>query len=79
MQVILYTKNNCSLCDEAKELLQLLQAKHPFELKEVNIYQDDALLEKYQIMIPVVEVNGKEIDSGIISLLTIEEALKEAH
>ncbi|WP_138418376.1 glutaredoxin family protein [Aquibacillus sediminis] len=67
-QVILYTKPNCPLCEDAKQLLMIIQQHASFELQEVDIYQDDALLEKYQLMIPVVHMGGKDIDYGQIDL-----------
>ncbi|MCT2536055.1 glutaredoxin family protein [Aquibacillus koreensis] len=73
--VILYTKVNCPLCEDAKQLLEFLQLDHPFELKEVDIYQNDDLLEKYQLMIPVVEIDGVEVDYGQVSIDHISKHL----
>ncbi|HDX9590021.1 TPA: glutaredoxin family protein [Bacillus pseudomycoides] len=66
MEVILYTKEECGLCQKAKKLLQELQDEYVFDLKEINIYEDEQLLEKYHLMIPVVEIEGKEVEYGII-------------
>lgn len=66
MEVILYSKRNCCLCEEAKVMLQELTSEYSLHIKEVDIYEDDALLEKYQVMIPVVEIDGKEVAHGII-------------
>ncbi|CAM4055821.1 glutaredoxin [Bacillus manliponensis] len=66
MDVVLYGKHDCCLCEEAKEVLQELTDEFSLHIKEVNIYEDDELLEKYQIMIPVVEIDGKEVAYGII-------------
>ncbi|MCP1125961.1 NrdH-redoxin [Bacillus pseudomycoides] len=66
MEVILYTKEECGLCQKAKQLLQELKTEYVFDLKEINIYEDEQLLEKYHLMIPVVEIEGKEVEYGII-------------
>lgn len=66
MEVILYTKEECGLCQKAKKLLQELQDEYVFDLKEINIYEDEQLLEKYHLMIPVVEMEGEEVEYGII-------------
>lgn len=66
MEVILYTKEECGLCQKAKKLLQELKTEYVFDLKEINIYEDEQLLEKYHLMIPVVEIEGKEVEYGII-------------
>lgn len=76
MDVVLYGKRNCCLCDDAKAMLNELADEFSFHIKEVNIYEDDALLEKYQIMIPVVEINGKEVAYGIIHKSVIIQHIK---
>ncbi|MBP3949965.1 glutaredoxin family protein [Bacillus suaedae] len=68
MQVItVYSKLDCPLCDKAIAKISTLQSEFTFKIKVVDIYQDDELLEKYQIMIPVVVSDGVEIDFGQIS------------
>jgi len=74
----LYSKTNCPLCDKAKQVLQELQKEFAFQIKEIDIYQDDALLEKYQLMIPVVEIDGEEVGFGIIQKDVIRKRLLEA-
>lgn len=74
-KVIFYTKIHCPLCDKAHKLLQDLQYEIPFTIETVDIYQDDVLLEKYGMMIPVIEVEGEEIDYGIISMEKVKKAL----
>ncbi|ADI28011.1 glutaredoxin 2 [Geobacillus sp. C56-T3] len=78
MHIRLYTKTNCPLCDKAKAVLAELQADDPFTMEEIDIYQDDALLEKYQLMIPVVELDGEEIGYGMIEKETIRKRLRQA-
>lgn len=66
MKVILYSKKDCGLCEKAKQVLQELQYAYSFTFEEIDIYEDEKLLEQYQIMIPVVEVDGKEAAYGNI-------------
>ncbi|MBA2875729.1 glutaredoxin family protein [Thermaerobacillus caldiproteolyticus] len=66
MVVNLYSKVDCPLCEKAKAVLQELQKEYDFQINEIDVYSDDALLEKYQLMIPVVEIDGEEIDYGMI-------------
>jgi thiol-disulfide isomerase/thioredoxin len=73
--LIFYTKIHCPLCDKAHKLLQELQTETLFTIEIVDIYNDDALVEKYGMMIPVVEVDGEEIDYGIISMDKVKKAL----
>lgn len=71
----LYTRPNCPLCEEAKLMLQLIQEDFPVEFKEVNIEEDDRLHEKYMLMIPVLEEDGKVLIYGNIGYAEILEAL----
>jgi glutaredoxin len=67
MNVKYYTKENCSLCDKGLLVLDRISKEIPLDIEMIDIYQDDELLEKYQIMIPVVEINDVEVDFGILS------------
>ncbi|MFZ3590143.1 glutaredoxin family protein [Bacillus sp. DJP31] len=61
-----YTKKNCPLCDKGKAIVEELATEFPIILYEHDIYQDDQLLELYQLMIPVVEIEGEQVNYGII-------------
>lgn len=82
MKITFYTKENCSLCDKGMLVLAEINKDIPFVIESIDIYKDDELLEKYQIMIPVVEVDGIEVDFGILSeakiraFLTIKKVRK---
>ena len=54
MKVVLYTKD-CGLCVKAKQVLQEVQCEYSFQIEEIDIYEDNDLLEKYHLMIPVVK------------------------
>ncbi|WP_096202834.1 glutaredoxin family protein [Bacillus sp. FJAT-45350] len=75
LTVTFYSKENCCLCDEGLDIVEELQEEYPLTINVVDIYKDDALLEKYQIMIPVVEVDGEEVDFGILSKEKIRKRL----
>jgi glutaredoxin len=59
-EVVLYTRPDCCLCDDARAALHRAQAAHPFVLEERDIDQDDALHAKYLERIPVVTIDGEE-------------------
>ena len=60
--VTLYTRRGCHLCDEAREAILGLRGElPPFELTEVDIEQDEALLARYLERIPVVAVDGEVV------------------
>ncbi|MBU8880918.1 glutaredoxin family protein [Bacillus sp. FJAT-29790] len=75
--LVLYTRSRCPLCDKAKKVILELQEECDFIYKEEDIEKSDALTEKYGLMIPVVEIDGEEIQYGQIDYWSIKEALSE--
>jgi len=75
-QIIFYTKENCSLCDDAYALLKLFQNYYQFDLIERDIYSNDKWLEEFQLLIPVVELGSRIIDCEEINYDVLEEAIK---
>lgn len=61
MHITLYTKPDCHLCDEVKADLASLQDEFALELEERNILEDAALFERFQYLIPVVEIEGERL------------------
>ncbi|HEX3689686.1 MAG TPA: glutaredoxin family protein [Solirubrobacteraceae bacterium] len=59
-EVVLYGRDGCCLCDEARVILERVRARHPFELTECDIDADEALLRAYLERIPVVAIDGVE-------------------
>jgi len=58
--VVLYTREGCCLCEEAREVLNRVRARHPFTLRERDIDEDDELQRSYLERIPVVTIDGAE-------------------
>jgi len=72
--VVLYSRAGCHLCDEARAVIEVVRARHPFGFREVDIEQDDELLVRYALRIPVVTVDGLErfeiaVDAGELAAL----------
>jgi glutaredoxin len=61
MQITLFTKPGCHLCDSVEQTIRLVQRTHPIELAIRNILDDPADFERYQYEIPVVILDGVEI------------------
>ncbi|WP_062109215.1 glutaredoxin family protein [Bacillus niameyensis] len=76
-KIIFYTRNQCELCLDAKNLLILLQSEYSFQIDERDIETNDEWIEKYGLIIPVIELNGEIIQSGIIDMLDLEKSLKQ--
>ncbi len=56
--LILYTREGCHLCDEAKEILEAY-ARYLPPISEVDIDKDAILIAKFTTCVPVVEFDGK--------------------
>ena len=75
IKLTLFTKENCGLCEEAKDAIRLVQSEYEIQVNEIDIYSDDALLEEYQLMIPVIQINGETVAFGKIHKIDILNAI----
>ena len=74
----LYMKANCPLCEDAKQLLDLLLSKDiRAHYEEIDIYSKDEWLEKYQLMIPVVEIEGEIVAYGRVDSIELKKRLMQ--
>jgi len=55
--------------------LKTLQHLHQFNIEVRDIYTNEQWLEKYHLVIPVIELNNKQIFGNDISLMNIEQFL----
>lgn len=60
IEVIIYSKPGCHLCDEMKTEIARASCAHLYRLREVNIESDPDLLAQYRYDIPVLLINGVE-------------------
>jgi glutaredoxin len=60
MQVVMYSRPGCHLCDVAREVIVAQRSRSPFDFVEVDISGRDALELEYGIRIPVVQIDGSE-------------------
>ena len=58
--VVLYGRDGCCLCDDARAVLLRVRGRKPFVLEERDIEQDEVLLRRYLERIPVVTIEGDE-------------------
>jgi glutaredoxin len=59
--VTLYGKPGCCLCDDARDVIAAVRRELPFELEEVDVSIDAALMREYGERIPVLELDGEEL------------------
>lgn len=65
LNVTLYTRIDCHLCEQTKADLESLQEKIPHRLVEVDIDSDPVLQQAYLAEIPVVEVGPYKLSAPI--------------
>jgi len=59
-EVIIYSKPDCCLCDEALQVLDRVRNVSPFILRKINILTDSDLYNQFKDEIPVVYVQSKK-------------------
>ncbi len=55
-----YTKEGCHLCEVALEIIDLVAEKIDFQFNSIDITKDEELMMKFDLEIPVIEID-KEI------------------
>jgi hypothetical protein len=60
--VVLFTREGCCLCADARDVLLAVQRRHPsvFRLRELDIESDQRLHAAYLERIPVVTIDDEE-------------------
>jgi glutaredoxin len=77
LALTLYTRQQCHLCEQAKEAIMELKDEYSFTIEEIDIDQSDELTEKYGLMIPVLLINGKEAGFGQINKIFVRNRFQE--
>jgi glutaredoxin len=76
-EVVLYGRDGCCLCDEAREVLMRVRSRHPFAFEEHDIEQDEALFRLYLERIPVVKLDGIEAFELVVDEDAFESMLAD--
>ncbi len=77
MIINFYTKVDCLLCKEALVLLETLKDIYSFEINICDIHDNDKWLEKYFLLIPVIDINGTILIGDDIEFSRLEKAIQE--
>jgi glutaredoxin len=65
----LYSRPHCHLCDEARQRIgELLDQGFRFDLREVNIEDDERLHAAYLERIPVVALDGQVVSELVLDV-----------
>ena len=77
--VVLYSRPGCCLCDDAREILERVRRRRPFDLLDRDIENDDALLLAYLERIPVVTIDGVEAFELFVDEAELERRIDMVH
>ena len=77
-EAMLYVTSNCHLCSVARALLVSVQRTIPFNIRIVNIEDDDELMKRFALEVPVVEIDGEVVASGQVDVDRVRAAVNEA-
>ncbi|GAB4296433.1 MAG: glutaredoxin family protein [Methylophaga sp.] len=73
MQITLFTTEGCHLCEQAYDLLRSLPDSHALQIDLQEIGDDDDLVARYGIRIPVVQFPDQEELDWPFSLTDLEQ------
>jgi glutaredoxin len=72
-QITLYTRGNCCLCEEMKEVIRRAAEKTPLDLEEIDVDSAPHLAAKYGDEVPVLFIDGRK---AFKYRLTVDELKK---
>ena len=78
LEVTLYTRPGCHLCEEAKLQIAPLLAEFGARLREINIDADPVLRERYTLDVPVIFLADRKIAKHRLDLNQFKRQLREA-
>ncbi len=76
IEVKIYSKGDCCLCDVVKKVVKKVQRDLSFKLIEVDIATDKKLLEEYESEIPVVFINDRKAFKYRVSEVEFKKKLE---
>jgi glutaredoxin len=74
LEVIFYSKPDCSLCDKAEAILRRLQRRYRMTVTKVNILEHADLRVAYRCKIPLIKIDG----GNQVAVRITEERLRRA-
>lgn len=78
LEVTLYTRQGCHLCEEAKSQIAPLLAEFGARLCEVDIDGHPELRELYNLDVPVIFLAGRKVAKHRVDVVQLKRQLLEA-
>jgi len=75
-QLVIYTRKDCCLCDEMKNVIHQVAAQTPLALAEIDVDGSPETREKYGNDVPVLFINGRKAFKYRVTSEELEKKLK---
>jgi len=75
-KVVIYSRVNCHLCEEAEKNVREVMTEIPFELEVIDINGDQELEKLYREEVPVITINGDVHDYYKVDKQRLLKALR---
>lgn len=76
-EILLYTRKDCCLCEEMKEVIRKVAGEISFEMKEIDVDTAPDLQEKYGSEVPVLFINGRKAFKYRVTARELKKRLKK--
>lgn len=77
LEIVLYGRKNCKLCDDVEQYIRALGELYPLNLQIVDIEKDPKLHETYMLVIPAVAIDGEVVLRSVSHVVTLAELDQE--
>lgn len=76
LEITLYRKPGCGLCDQAEAMLARIATRVPLRVTGIDIDSDPALQARYFLEIPVIALGTEEIARAPLNERSLEAELR---
>jgi len=74
-ELLLYGRPGCHLCDDMRAGLLELQSQFGFHVREIDVDGDPDLARRYGHLVPVLELDGREVCHYFLDAAALAERL----
>ena len=75
-QLLVYSRAYCHLCDDMVAALTALQPRYGFSLTVIDVDADPELEARYDLLVPVLILEGIEVCHYVLDQARLEAALR---
>jgi hypothetical protein len=75
-ELLLYTRKDCCLCEEMKQVVQEVANGYPLRIREIDVDQSVELQEKYGDEVPVLFIDGRKAFKYRVTRNELEKKLR---